>query len=266
MSKAVTKVEKNQVVASAAADEFADFAGSGMENVTSNDVLIPRLSILQSLSPQLKKNKSEYIEGAAVGQIADLGTGELFPDGIIFLPLYYRKDYLEWAPRDSGKGLVAIHSDPSILNNTVLNDKRKPVLPNGNYIAETAQFFGFNVTADFRQSFIPMASTQLKKARKWLTLATGEKLTRPDGSSFTPPLWYRCYSLSTVYEDNAQGDWYGWQIERSVPLPEVGSIAPVDWHELKQRAIKFAEQIRSGEARADESHLQAAETDNEPAM
>lgn len=263
MTKSVVK--KQQENLPVASGEFDEFAGAGMENVTSNDLLVPRLTILQDLSPQIKKNKSEYIEGAQVGHICDVGTGELFADGVMFLPVYYRKDYLEWAPRASGKGLVAIHTDPAVLDDCTLNEKKQNVTPSGNYISETAQFYGFNITADLRKCFIPMPSTQLKKARKWLTLSTGEKLKRADGTSFTPPLFYRIYQLTTAIESNNEGEWYGWVIERSVSLPQLGKIYPGDWHEVKQAAADFLAQLRSGEARADTSHLDEQQT-SEAAM
>src|SRR5690554_4094010 len=135
--------EKGKQEVAVADDFFQQNAGAGLDNVTASDMLVPRLTILQSLSPQLKKRDSAYIEGAEVGDICDVGTGQLYKDGIMFLPVYYRKDYLEWAPRSSGGGLVDIHSDPSILDKTTRNDKKQPVLDNGNLIQETAQFFGF---------------------------------------------------------------------------------------------------------------------------
>jgi hypothetical protein len=231
---------------------FEDFAGAGLENVGLNDVLVPRLAILQALSPQLKKKDAAFIEGADIGSIADLGTGDLFPDGVIFLPVHYRKDYLEWAPRSSGKGLVNVHHDPSILDQTTRDEKNRPVLPNGNYIAETAQFFGINLSAGRRKCFIPMASTQLKKARKWMTMATGEKLKRADGSEYTPPLFYRIYELNSADESNAEGDWAGWTINRGKSLPE---IEPEEfgctWHTLLEEAGSFYQALLRGELKAD---------------
>lgn len=245
-------------------DDFSDYAGAGLENVTSKDLLVPRLTILQALSPQVNKRKSEYIEGSEVGQIADVGTGEVFPDGVIFLPVYFRKDYLEWAPRDSGRGLVAIHSDPAILDQTTRNDRNQPVLANGNYIAETAQFFGLNLsTPDRRKCFVPMTSTQLKKARKWNTLASGEKLTRSDGSQYTPPLFYRTYNLTTAEESNNDGDWVGWVITRGDALPEASAeVLGGDWHNIFEEAKQFLESLRKGEVGADVSSM-ASETPEE---
>lgn len=239
---------------SAINDSFSSYENAGLENVTSADIIVPRLNILQSLSPQLNPKKPEFINGSSVGDICDVGTGEIFKEGILFLPVYYRKDYLEWAPRSSGKGLVAIH-DSSILDECTKNDKNQYMLSNGNYISETAQFFGLNITAKGRKSFIPMTSTQLKKARRLLTLSTGEKLDRPDGSTFTPPLFYRAYNLTTVVESNNEGEWSGWKVERGPTLPELAEQLGLDWVALKEEAVKFLETLRAGNAKGDLSEV-----------
>lgn len=230
-----------------ASDDFAQYANAGMENVVASDVLIPRLTILQQMSPQLNSKKTEYVRGAEIGNICDVGTGELFPEGILFLPVYYRKDYLEWAPRATGKGLVAVHSDPSVLDRCKRNDKNQPITASGNLIAETAQWFGLNLTADGRRSFLPMSSTQLKKSRRWMTLATGERLARADGSTFTPPLFYRAYNLVTAEESNNEGDWSGWKIERGLSMPELGD----NWRDIRDTCIAFREQLIAGQVRGE---------------
>lgn len=165
---------------------YSEFAGmgTGLENVTAKDLLIPRLTILQGLSPQVTQGKPEFDPEAKVGQIYDVGLQQGLPATVVILPVHYVKQYLEWAPRNTGKGLIAIHDDPSILEDTTLDDKRRNVLPNGNYVQETAQFYIMNVSAGFRKSFIPMTSTQLKKARRLLTLATDERVQLPDGTEF----------------------------------------------------------------------------------
>jgi len=240
--------DTSPVISQPSADDFGDFANAGMEHVTSQDVLIPRLTILPARSPQVNKKKPEHIAGAEQGMIADVGTGEVFPEGVLFLPCYYNKIWLEWYPRESDKGLATIHTSPSILDETERDERNRPTLPNGNYISETAQFFGLNLTADARRCFIPMASTMLKRARRWMTLATGEKLTRADGSKFTPPLFYRTYQLTTVEDGNAQGDWHSWKIDRAQSLLEVEGM---DWRWLKDEAVAFMRSIIAGEVKAD---------------
>lgn len=258
MAKASTP--KNELVpagqggALAAADDFFQSnAGAGLDNVTAADMLVPRLTLLQSLSPQLKPRDAAFIEGAQLGNICDVGTGEVFPEGVHFLPVYYRKDYLEWAPRSSGGGLKGTHG-PEILDQTTRNERNQPILPNGNLIQETAQFYGFNLSAGRRMCFLPMASTQLKKARKWITLAAGEKLKRGDGSEFVAPLFYRTYFLNSADESNAQGDWSGWTIERGPALPEL-DLDGVPWQQIAQEAADFRMSIMGGEARGDVSDM-----------
>ena len=132
-------------------------------------------------------------------------------------------------------------------------------MPNGNLISETAQFFGLNLTAEGRKSFVPMASTQLKKARKWLTLATGEKLSRDDGSTYTPPLFYRAYHLTTAEESNSEGEWAGWRVERGLTLPELEAEG-FDWRSLKADCEGFLETLIKGAASGDVASMRDAGT------
>lgn len=231
------------------AGDFEQYAGAGTENVGVNDVIIPRLTIVQGLSPQLQKKKPEYIEGSEIGDICDVATGDLFKEGVLFLPVYYRKDWLEWAPRASGKGLVTIHQTDEILEETTRDDKGRPFLENGNYIAETAQWFGLNLTAGRRKCFIPMASSQLKRSRKFMTMVTNERIARSDGSDFQAPIFYRAYNLSTAEESNADGDWSVWNPMRGPSLPELGER----WQSYMAEAVAFREALIAGEARGDMS-------------
>lgn len=230
----------------AGGEEFAEFAGLGLENVSTSDLLIPRITILQSLSPQLQRNKAEYIEGAQSGDFCDVGLGELLPKPLWVLPVYFKKQWLEWAPRSSNKGLVAMHDTPDILDHTKPNDRGRPTLPNGNYIAETAQFYVLNLSCGGRKSFLPMVSTQLRKSRKWLMMATSEKVADGRGGTFTPPLFFRTYMLTTVPESNAEGSWEGWKIDRGPALPDVEG-----YRGLLEDAKAFRSGLSEGSIQAD---------------
>ncbi len=228
---------------------FEAHAGEGLEHVTANDLLIPRLSILQSMSDQLKPKKAVYVEGAKVGDICNLGTGELMEPPLHFLPIHYAKQWLEWNG-DIGEGLAAIHNDASILDMCERDDDghffRKD---NGHPVQETAQFFGINLASRTR-AFIGLKSTELKKAKKWLTLATSEKAKKADGTEYTPALFYRTYELSISEEGNAKGDWYGWKIDRGPRLEELE-----DWQNLLKDALAFRDSIKKGEVRSDISSM-----------
>jgi hypothetical protein len=237
------EVHKSSLPANAAAFDTRD---TGFENVGASDLLIPRLTILQGLSPQVNKAKPEYDEDARVGNIYDVGLQQNFGDSLHILPVHYTKVWLEWAPRSTGKGLVQMHETNEILQQTKEDQNGRDVLANGNYITETAQFFVLNLDANARKSFIPMASTQLKKARRLLTLAMSEEVERPDGTTFTPPIYYRTYRLGTVPESNAEGSWVGWKVERDKALSELPG-----WEKLLETAKLFRAALTAGKIKGD---------------
>lgn len=245
-SKALAKRKPDTDLKVSDAEAIAAFAGAGMETVTANDLIIPRIQILQDLSPQVKKSKEQYIEGAKVGDICDVAMGEILDEPLHFLPVSYSKVWLEWKPKRGG--LARIHDTDAIMAQTKPNDKGKPTLQSGNIVEECAQFFGYRLTDDGPvMCFIPMKSSQLKVARKWMTLATSEKVDREDGSKFTPPLFYRTYILGTVDNSNDQGDWSGWTVERGPTLMEFSD----SWKDIFQSAVDLNGQVKSGKAKGD---------------
>jgi hypothetical protein len=246
-------------------DEFLADIGGGMENVTSADLLIPRLTIIQKMSPQIDKHKPEYIKGAEEGDICDVGLGQLWKEDdlpLSFLPVYYRKDFLEWAPRAQGGGLVAIHAT---MPQDVQPNPEKPMqmMRKGNLVAETLQFYGLNLTADGRPTFIPMTSTQLKKGRGWLTLAQNTFILDRQNRKRVAPLYYHVYHLSVVREQNPEGSWMGWKVTQGPKVTELE-----DWKALVEKAKEFRQGIIDGERQAafgeGEAPASPVNSDNEP--
>lgn len=236
----------------------------GFENVTARDVVIPRLTILQDMSPQLKKNKPEYIKDAEAGQFCNTATGQILSAPLTIIPCFYAMVYLEWAPRSSGKGLVRNYgTDASILEKTERDDKNKNVLKNGNYIAETATWFVLiqDDEGDWHQAFLPLSSTQLKNSKRWMTKLRAEKIARPDGSKFNPSIYYRAWQASITQESNNEGDWFGWAFEPADPINEIDPSK-----ELLGVAKEFCRQAKVGLVRGDVEGAAREAHDAEGAM
>ena len=253
----VTGASNTATIAATESQAFEEYAGEGLENVTAKDVLIPRITIIQSTSDQIKRNKAEYIEGSTPGQFIDVSTNEIIPEPFYVIPVYFVKQWLEWFPRGSPKGKLAnIHIDERVMNNCVPNPdndpKKRGLLPNGNVVIETQQFYVLNMSMGGRRAFIPFSSTQIKKGKLWLTLATGERIPRADGSLFIPPLFYRCYRMETVPENNTAGDWMGWKIERGPALPEKEFFEMFGKHKpILDEAKQFRDELSAGTIRGD---------------
>ena len=259
MATKKTEVAKAKNTALQEADAmFEQHAGEGLENVTGSDILVPRLELLQALSPQLKRRDPAFIPDGVIGSIADLGTGELFggldkddnntPIG--FLPVHFSKVWIEWIPRENGGGLAEIHETDAIMAQCGDGDDRY-TLPNGNTISETMQFFGLNLDAQARRCFVSFKSSQLKKGRKLNTLATSEKIERADGTPFTPPLFYRSYLLGAGMENKNQDEWAGWVIERGPKMTDLDGF-----QFIYDEAVAFRKSLIAGESKADNSDLE----------
>jgi hypothetical protein len=242
----VPAVKKNNLPATTQAFE----GGEGFENVTARDVIIPRITILQSMSDQLKKKHALYIEGAQVGQFCNVALGTILEEPLILIPCFYAMVYIEWAPRGSDKGLIRVHgTDASVLDETERDEEtNKNMLPNGNYIAETATYFCLyqNGDGDWEKVFIPLASTQLKNSKRWMTKLKNEKIPRADGSKFNPNIYYRSWSAGTAEESNNKGDWIGWTFEPSEPIMEIDPTGA-----LLNEAKEFCRQAKVGLVRGD---------------
>jgi hypothetical protein len=210
------KEEKKPVAAQSTAVtppgyDFSGDAGAGFENVRPDDLSIPFLVILQDGSPEVKKTHPDYatkgIKGAVAGHIMNSLTKQIYnpnvdTDKVTFIPCFYQKLWVEWKDRQKGAGgIVKSHPDDRLLGNTRKNDKGQDVLPNGNILNTTAYFFGMVIVDDEPiRCVIGLTSTQLKKARQWLSMATSIKFDGPQGK-FTPPLFAHRYNLSAVPEN-----------------------------------------------------------------
>lgn len=100
---ATTEEPKVNVPAFIAAQAVAG-TGAGNENITSRDMQIPRLALLQDLSPETNERKPEYIPGAKPGLLLNKMTGQLF-DQTFVINLHYSHGYSVWKKRKLGGGL-----------------------------------------------------------------------------------------------------------------------------------------------------------------
>jgi hypothetical protein len=112
----------------AAAMSLPDFmrrdADRGKENIDQSDMEIPRLKLMQGLSPELQ----EY-DGLRAGFFFHPAAEFIFDKPFRAVPLFMDKRYILWNPRDSGGGILAraddgVHWSPAKGEFTVKLDKK----------------------------------------------------------------------------------------------------------------------------------------------
>src|SRR5687768_12785462 len=85
--------------------DYGEDANKGFKNLSRDEFSIPFYGLLQSNSEIVKQNK---IEGARGGMFLNTLTGQLFTK-LIVQPIFVERVFVEWAPRNSGKGICGRH-------------------------------------------------------------------------------------------------------------------------------------------------------------
>ena len=244
MANAVA-TKKNAELSTDVLDDIMDFAGEGAA-FDSSEMQIPFVRLLQPLSPQLNKKKSEYIDGASSGDAFNNVTGQYWDgeEGITVVPCFQTTKYLEFVPRDMGGGFRGeiAPTDP-ILQRTE-RQGAKEILPTGNELVKSDQHFCLVVDEDgmFQPVVIDMKSTQLKVSRRWKTMISMNRAKHPKtGALFTPPVFATMWKLRSVEESNDQGSWSNWTVEK---------IGLVENRELLLEAKAFRDSVVAGEVKA----------------
>ena len=237
-------VAKRENAGALATNLFEADANKGAQNISQEDLALPFLKVLGQLSPEINSRDAKYIKGAQPGMILNTVTGDYYDGekGINVLPVFYKRQYIEWQDRGASMGApVAIHEVDSDLLSKVTRDKsNKDRLPNGNYLENTASHFVILMGDTPTTALISMKATQLKISRKWNSMMMGIKMQGKNGL-FTPPTYSHIYNLKTVQQSNDKGTWFGW---------DVSKVGPVQDKSVYDIAKNFAERVGKGEIEA----------------
>ena len=237
---------KEDELAMAEGEAYGDSDGAA-EDMSREDMAIPRLTILQSNSPACTKGDPARIEGAEPGHILDIVNGKLYDgeDGIIIVPINFRKTHIEWGLREEGGGFVADHGNAAgaeLMSTSSKNDQGKDILPNGHQIVRTMEYVVYQLTEEeYHPCIISMSSTQIKYAQRLNTQLIQAKRKDPSTKKMVPaPIYYRAWKFGTQPEKNDKGSWWSWHISPVAPLSEL----EYDWMPAKDDWVGFAKECQ----------------------
>ena len=209
--------------------------GRGSEEVKSSDMVLPRLEIVQALSPIKELN-----EEAREGHLFNSVTQELLGDHVYFVPIYFCLEFLIWKDQDEGGGFFG--SFPTLEQ---AQERRDVEVGNGENpdfleIVDTPVHYGLLVdpaTKQTEQIVISMAKTKSKVSRKWnamIQIAGGDRFGR-------------VYKISSFTDENKKGQKFKNFVVQPAGFPP---------ESVYKEAERVYESFRSGEIKAD--HASAA--------
>jgi len=211
MSKEVMNKEEGSVAL------FGNDLDQGFENVTQEDTSLPYVRILGQLSAEVNEGDGKYIEGAKPGMIYNNITNEIFDgkEGIKVVVSYYKRNFPEKSDKGDGNAItVATHEPNSPIIQTGKRVGSKIMLPNGNYLEETAYYYVLMETnaGGMTPALITMKSSQLTVSKKWIAMMKLMQVDIGEGKVGRPPMHGVVYNLSSALQKNDKGSWYGWSV------------------------------------------------------
>lgn len=226
---------------------YEQYAGAGSEGLTTQDLAVPRLYMLHTLSPQVNKKDPKHIPGAEAGMIYNTVTQEVYK-GLWLVACGYRRSFSEWVDRKEGGGFVAEHFEqdpkwvkedkgPWVLEKKSTADHKRHVINDTRTFAVYA-----SKTEAMDEPFnalVSLTSSQLRRAANWLTVATSKSFKSGSGKVGRLPIFASRFHAEGEYQENDQGSWYAWKIT------DTQELNPADG-DLFQACAAFHEMFKGG--------------------
>jgi len=168
----------------------------GMEDVTPEDLAIPRIKLLQDMSGEVKKRDERYVEGAEVGMFLNSVTNALY-ESLLIIPVKFYRKWLVWSSEDSDATLIAVMDDELSAKQATASNDEYMVMYTPTYIVLI-----INEDGSIDEASLPMPSTKIKIAKKWNSAI---RMTKAD-------MFAKVYELTATEESNAKGDFFNIKI------------------------------------------------------
>lgn len=179
----------------------------GSENVRTEDLVIPRIEIVQALSPVKDESEAGYIPGAKEADLYNVVTRTLYGKAVLVIPIFFRKEFLVWKRRIKGQPLNSTDQFQGSYQSMEEAEAKIATMenPDGWEIIDTPQHFCLLLKSDgtTEEAVISMARTKAKVSRKWnslIRIAGGDRFSR-------------VYELGGVKEENAFGKFYNYHVQ-----------------------------------------------------
>jgi hypothetical protein len=227
MAKNQVAVKEEFQLMSDTLPDYMKQGNRGAENVGTEDMIVPRIELIQALSPVRKKSDPAYIEGAEEGMLYNNVTRALYGTEVTVIPVYYTKQFLVWKDRKLGGG-GSNGFRGAFATEAAARDAIAQLAEDGLEVADTAQHFVLVRNGDdWQEAVVSMSKSKIKVSKRWNSLM---RLTNTDSFS-------RAYKLSATVETNARNESYF-----NFNITTLGFVTK----DIYERAEKLYETVRTG--------------------
>lgn len=175
---------------------------TGNENVTATDLQIPRLKLLQKISPELEEGHEKYVDGAKAGHFLNTVTNETTPE-LYVVNMHFDRGYSVFKKREAGGGFFGEFDSE--------NDARAAIEAEGENAAQ------FDIAENHRHmlaiidpqtgkiqmpALMDFTNTKIRTSKSW----NSDISVRADGKC---PRFGLVYKLTASKQSNAKGSWHG---------------------------------------------------------
>lgn len=208
--------------------------GRGSENVTHDDLVVPRIAQAQALSACVKKKDDSYIDGIEVGDMYNNVTRQLYGSEIDICPVSFVKEYIIWQDQKAGGGFFGSYLSEEEAEEALV--RIEGVNHDMLEIVDTAQHFCLIVHADGtrEEAVFSLSKSKMKTSRQLNSLV---RLNGGDRFS-------RIYRIRSVEDTNNANQEYS-----NITVSNVGYADEATY----RQAESLYEAVGSGSVQADRS-------------
>ncbi|MBM7454518.1 hypothetical protein HNR62_000347 [Oceanisphaera litoralis] len=194
------------------AEERASRVGQGSENVRASDLAIPRIKVLQPLSPEVQKSHAQYVEGAETGMMMNSLNSELFNAAFV-INLHYDRKVVVWKKRKFGGGMFGAFETEAeaqaALAEAGEQEAQFDIVDNPTHLVLLLSDDGEPKGV----ALLDMPGTKAKVSRRWNSLIAEQEQA---GNPRFGCVW----ELKSVSESNQHGSYSNFDVDFVVIAPD----------------------------------------------
>jgi hypothetical protein len=213
----------------------------GLENVQQEDLVLPRLAICQSMSPQRVKGSAEHIAGLEEGDYFNTVTREVYSE-VTLIPVLYQRSRIYFRKLTEGGGILC--QSRNGINGGKLH-------PAGCESCEHSRFTDdgkphcdlfMNMVSLLIEPTVPspqlvvvsFKSAALKTAKQWVALLQARDF----------PPYAQVYNFKTISQKNTKGTYYIPKIDlKRYVSPEEFAFAKGQYEDLRGKDIDVEPEV-----------------------